>query len=109
MTFNSIFYVTCENKGFEVFGVRDAFGIVGWIKNMKDRKLLAYLRPICSPFIKKKDGVTEFEFNQKGAIMVEVRNEQETMVVKETLEKKTEVTVYTITNKRCLLNGYLLL
>ena len=103
LAFNSMYYITCEKKQFDIFAVRDQYGIVGWITDLKDKKILShldginvYLRPICSPFIVRKEGkTTEFEYHQKGSMCIQIQNERECMLAKQILEgEKRSYSVY---------------
>ena len=81
--FNSDCFVTIENCESEAMAVRSGtdLGIVGWLqkrdakafKLIKERGLTVYLRPISSPYtVKKETNKMEFEFRQKGTMLIEV-------------------------------------
>ena len=85
LQFHLNYIVTLENEVHDVLAIRDIYGIKGWIKGKKDlvaaikkMNIEIYFRPITSPFIVKKEGFgTEFEFHQKGSIVVVIGNEHE--------------------------------
>ena len=65
---------------------------MGWITTKKEKEMISrairksinvYFRPICSPFIVRKD--RNFEYHQKGSILFEVKSEKECMFVEELL------------------------
>ena len=90
---NCYYFVTLEKEDIDLVAIRNYEGIQGWIKKEKEliaklikRQITVYFKPICSPYIVKKE--REFEFRQKGSMLVSLKTEQDACYVMELLTKE---------------------
>ena len=94
LKFNNVYFMSLESEQFDVVSIRNSLGIQGWMREKKE--LVAqikraindvYFKPICCPFIVKKEG-NIFEYRQKGSVLIPINSEQNALFVMAALQKE---------------------